>query len=116
MADDSTPVVLRLRGVSGTTYEYHRKEKNTMWMGVAGNYLFARAEGDAYVLLFAGQTDDLAQHMASGATLLTEAVETHQASHVFSHIGQKDLDARVREQRDLVAAYRPPLNVRYPDR
>jgi hypothetical protein len=112
MIDD--PVILKLRGASGTTYEYHRREVNQQLIGMPGNYLFAREQASAYAILFVGQTESLAQHLASD--LWEEAVVQQGATHLFSHLGSQFLEERTREQRDLIAALNPLLNQRYPNR
>ena len=98
-------------GVSGVRYNYFTAPPNPVWIQAPGNYIFVKQTSNSWILLYAGQCDDFSKRMP-GHDRWSEAVRLG-VTHVFSHTGSADENVRKTEERDMIQAYNPPMNVQH---
>jgi hypothetical protein len=96
-------------GLSGKTYRYWIYPIGTTFDGKPGNYAFAKESSpNTWVSVYFGQTGDLSErfenhHKASCA-------RRNGATHIHVHMNKDGEAARLREERDLIAKWRPVCN------
>jgi hypothetical protein len=103
-----------LEGASGRCYDYillnHRTRAGIPMGG--GIFLFARPMGNGLEIICAGETESIWSVFVSPALWQT-AKNKHGATLAYVHFNP-DHDERQREAADLIAKYRPPMNVERP--
>lgn len=101
-----------MTGLSGSRFTYSVYTFNADWSRVAGNYAFSyrNAQG-LWVILYVGQADDFASRMPNHERW-AEATR-HGATHVLARSNAGGEAARLAEERDLIHAYDPPMNVHH---
>jgi hypothetical protein len=98
-------------GVSGTRYDYFATPANPIWKQASGNYTFMKKTATGWTMLYAGQCDDFSKRMPNHdrwADAIARGV-----THVFSHVGSADEMIRKKEERDIIQACNPPMNVQH---
>ena len=110
VAERTTAVInVKLVGVSGQEYLYGVFPMNGAWSLQPGNYAFSyRAQDGQWVILYCGQTESLAGRFPNHEEW-PRALRVG-ATHVLAHVTSGGLVVRQAEERDLIAAYNPPLN------
>ena len=98
-------------GVSGIRYDYFTVPPNPIWKQAPGNYIFVKQAAGSWKLLYAGQCDDFSKRMPRHDRW-AEAV-TLGVTHVFSHTGSAEENVRKTEERDIIQAHNPPMNVQH---
>lgn len=98
-------------GDSGTKYYYHTTPANPQWRKSPGNYIFTKQTATGATILYAGQCDDFSIRMPNHERL-ADAVALG-ATHIFSHVGDANETVRKMEERDIIQAYNPPMNVHH---
>ncbi|MES2034484.1 MAG: hypothetical protein V4466_09930 [Pseudomonadota bacterium] len=94
-------------GQSGATYRYRPVEELKPVSPGGANYLFVRWEGDVAHVIYAGETDSL--HRVAFDNW-DQARSLHKASHVYARLNITGAVRRA-EQADIVAQYKPPMNI-----
>ena len=98
---------IELAGASGAHYRYSPIDENRFLPPAGANYVIAEITDDGTTVVYAGETDNLAnqtwrqaleraRQKIAGATVLTRLNVTRAV--------------REAERRDLIDAYHPPLN------
>lgn len=95
----------------GTRYEYTVCRFDLPWNDVPGIYIFVRWSGSAWVPLYIGQADSLKSRLCASHECWPKAVALG-ATHVLARWVPNAL-ARETEERRLIEAYDPPLNVQH---
>ena len=99
-------------GVSGAQYEYHPAMPGSFWLDKPGNYLFCRWTLQGWVIQYVGECQSFSVRMPSHERW-DEAVRDYGVTLAFSHLTGGGADVRQREERDLIQAYDPPMNVQH---
>jgi len=82
------------------------------WLDKPGNYLFCKWNGQSWIIQYAGECQSFSARLP-GHDRWEEAVRDYGVTVAFSHITQGGVDARQREERDLIQAYNPPMNTHH---
>lgn len=98
-------------GVSGIKYGYFTTPANPQWKKAPGNYVFTKQTAAGWLILYAGQCDDFSTRM-SNHDRIADAVSLG-GTHIFSHVGNPKETIRKMEERDIIQAYNPPMNVQH---
>jgi hypothetical protein len=107
------PVVFT--GLSGFKYNYFVwvPYPGWAWLPFPGNYCFARVVGLVTPLYF-GEAENLhTRPMPPMHERWDEAVAVYGATHLLTHLALASDSVRKGEERDLIAAYNPPMNVQH---
>jgi hypothetical protein len=101
---------VKFAGFSQTTYEYTAADLNNLAAlpTQGGNFIFAKREGGAPVIVFAGETNTLKATLAKHPRW-REAQNKHGAIFLFFHLNTEPSRRRL-ELHDLVRRYSPPMN------
>jgi hypothetical protein len=106
--------VIDWKGKSGRTYRYWFIQDVTAngIQAVSGNYAFVKqlANGN-FVPLYFGQADDLRARIPGHER--GDDARKAGVTHVMGHTTQGGEQARLEEERDLIAQWNPPLNVQH---
>src|SRR2546423_692128 len=102
--------VWNIRGASGRIYTYY--VTIPPWKKIPANYLFAKAMGSSLFIPYVGETGDASDRLPRHDRW-EEAVRTHGASVVLTHVSSSIVGERQREERDLIESLRPPMNVQH---
>jgi hypothetical protein len=104
------PTPVKLAGFSQQTYEYTAADLNNLAAlpTQGGNYVFAKREGGAPVIVFAGETNTLRATLAKHPRW-REAQTRHQAIFILFHLNTEPSRRRL-EVHDLVRRHSPPMN------
>lgn len=94
-------------GQSGATYRYRPVEELKPVSPGGANYLFVRWDGNIAHVIYAGETDSL--HRVAFDNW-DEARSAHKASHIYARLNITGAVRRA-EQADIVAQYKPPMNL-----
>lgn len=103
-----------LSGVSGQQYQFQPFLMAGKWNDVGGCYAFAHQTPVTYfsplgwAILYIGKADSFRDRM-NGHERWREAAQNG-ATHVLAHVNTLGDWLRSAEERDLIAAYNPPLN------
>lgn len=97
---------LDFAGASGGVYRYVHFMPTEEQRATGGNYLFVRASTETAAIVFAGETDSLA---SIPDTLWRAAVDRYGATHLYVRLNLFR-QVRLREQADLILAWRPVMN------
>ncbi len=102
--------IFRFPGASGLGYAYVLVDLDQPGSITpqAGNYIFAKSAGPPKVV-YSGEADNVMHEIAS-TTLWSEAKLRYGVDLLYVH-PQKDHQARITEQADLVAFHSPPMNL-----
>lgn len=96
-----------LAGASGARYRYTAMEENRFLPPAGANYVIAELGSDSLNIVFAGETDNLANQ--TWRADLEKAKRDHPAATVLTRLNVTRA-VREAEQRDLIDNYHPPLN------
>jgi len=96
-----------LAGASGARYRYTTIEENRFLPPAGANYVIADVAGDDCNVVFAGETDNLANQ--TWRADLEKARREHPQATVLTRLNVTRA-VREAEQRDLIDHYHPPLN------
>jgi hypothetical protein len=102
--------VIDLQGVSGATYRFRRLDDPAAPPGTAGNFVYARWQRGALVVLFLSEADSLVAIKARWP----EAQALHKAVDVYFRLNVAG-EVRHREHHDLLPQLQPVMNVAGPD-
>lgn len=100
-------------GVSGVKYLYFPADLSQPWKKEGGNYLFCSWNGQAWVIQYVGECQSFTTRMPPNHERWDEAARDYGATQIFGHLTPTGEDARKREERDLIAAYNPPMNIHH---
>jgi hypothetical protein len=97
------------QGASGTRYTYYAYPIGTTFLPGPGNYCFAKVGADGrWAALYFGQTGDLSDRFESHHK--ADCARRRGATHIHAHVNDGGEASRLREEADLIAAYKPPCN------
>lgn len=96
---------------SSLQYPYWYVEAHERLLSVGGNYIFARLFGGRLYPIYIGEGINLYTRI-HGHERLQEIIR-HGATHLMTHTTPAGETARLREERDLIARWNPPLNVHH---
>ena len=105
-----------LTGLSGNKYQYEAYDVNSTWNPVPGNYVFAALIKPTILTerwepIYIGETGNFANRLPSHEKWVEARLKG--ATHILAHVNREGIEARQAEERDLVRAYNPPLNIEY---
>lgn len=104
--------IVTLTGLSGRKYDYYIRRITDDWLDKPGNYVFAGPVShgilQGWTIPYVGETISLKTRL-TGHERWQSAIRLG-ASHVLAHVNLNAV-ARLAEERDLIRAYNPPLNV-----
>ena len=89
-------------GNSATRYPYEVYTLDTVWNDVGGNYIFTRQTPTGWVCIYIGQTQSFKDRIPNHE--VWPCARRQGATHIHAH-SNSNADARLREERDLKAAY-----------
>jgi hypothetical protein len=96
-------------GQSGAAYRYHVYPTGTQFSAKPGNYCFAKEVSPGrYVPLYFGQTGNLSERFDSHHKM--PCARAHGVTHIMAHLNESGEAARLREESDLVAKWKPACN------
>jgi hypothetical protein len=99
-------------GLSGSQYSYEICAFSSDWAKAPGNYAFAFVNAQRlWQILYVGQADDFSSRMRNHERW-PEALRLG-ATHVLAHVNRLGESTRLTEERDLIHAYNPPMNVQH---
>ena len=98
-------------GASGKSYRYWSNDLTSSYKDEAGNYMFVKPSGNGYLPVYIVQADSLKIRLANHERL-SEAKRAG-ATLAMSHTSPSGEQARLAEERDLIAKWSPPLNVQH---
>ena len=101
---------LIVTGVSGTQYKYFPLDINADWFEVPANYMFGRLDVGGWFVAYIGQCNNARDRLPCHERW-AEAVKQHGVTYVLSHGASADENVRLQEERDLIQALAPPMNV-----
>ena len=99
------------RGASGTTYNYAISLMNAPWNDVPANYMFASKGLGGWHVVYVGECTSAKTRMGSHERW--EEATRLGATHVLNHVAAPNEVDRLREERDLIQALQPKLNVHH---
>jgi hypothetical protein len=99
-------------GASGMKYLYYPTMPGSTWLDKPGNYLFCKWNARNWVIQYAGECQSFSTRIPTHERW-GEAVRDYGVTMAFSHVTQGGVDARQREERDLIQAYNPPMNIHH---
>lgn len=83
-----------------------------IWHDKPGNYLFCKWNGQTWAIQHAGECTSFRTRMPSHERW-PEALRDYGVTQAFSHINEGGEGARQTEERDIIQAYNPPMNVHH---
>ena len=99
-------------GISGKVYRYWSAEFTEAFKDEGGNYVFVKPSGiNAYLPVYIGQADSLKTRLANHERI-AEAKRAG-ATLIMSHTTPNGEQARLAEERDLIAKWAPVLNTQH---
>ncbi len=98
---------IELAGKSGSRYRYTPLEESRFLPPAGANYVIARLTDDGAELVYAGETDNLANQTWRDA--LEAARRTHQDARILTRLNVTRA-VRKAEQADLIEEHQPPMN------
>jgi uncharacterized protein related to proFAR isomerase len=98
---------IELAGKSGARYRYTPLEEDRFVPPAGANYVIAEITPEGPSVVYAGETDNLANHAWREA--LNEARKTHAEATVLTRLNVTRA-VREAERADLVEQYQPPMN------
>ena len=103
---------VRFRGASGAIYTYHLALITEPWLAVPVNYMFGRIAVGGWILPYVGESEN-ARTRFPNHERWEEAVRAYGVTHVLNHVGFAEVEKRRTEERDLIQALNPPMNVHH---
>ena len=94
------------RGESGEYFRYMLFREGRPLSPMAGNFVYVRAEDEAFEVVYIGETDNLAQHAQQR---WAEAQRSYGVDGIYTRLNITAA-ARRREHAELLCAYTPPMN------
>lgn len=95
-------------GSSGKVYSYEMYLIDQGWNDVPGNYIFAKeTTRGRWTALYVGQTESLSDRLPNHNK--RPSAIRNGATHIHAHVN-RDVDARLTEEADLIKALQPPCN------
>ena len=98
---------IEFSGKSGSVYRYNTLEEDRFLPPVGANYVIACLSPGGAKLLFAGETESLAQRDWQAA--LDAALRQFKGASVLTRLNVRSA-VRQAEREDLIEAHAPPLN------
>lgn len=95
-------------GKSGARYRYTAMEEDRFLPPAGANYVIARVTKDGATVVFAGETDNLANQ--TWRKELEKARETYRDAHMLTRLNVTRA-VREAERSDLIQQYAPPMNL-----
>lgn len=103
---------IEFAGASGARYRYTPLEEDRFVPPAGANYVIAELKPDGPSVVYAGETDNLANQAWREA--LEEARKTYSAARVLTRLNVTRA-VREAERADLVEQYHPPMNLGAPN-
>ncbi len=98
---------IELAGVSGSIYRYSELEPGRVLLPAGANYVIVYAATTGVEVLFAGETENLAEESWRG--ILSAIQKQFPSARVMTRLNVSGATRRA-EQEDLISAYAPVLN------
>ena len=98
---------IELAGKSGSRYRYTRLEEERFLPSAGANYVIAQLTPEGTTLVYAGETDNLANQTWRQA--LDAARKTYADAKILTRLNVTRA-VRKAEQDDLIQEYQPPMN------
>lgn len=96
-------------GQSGTKCQHWIYPIGASFKNKPGNYVFAKETSAGYWSpVYIGQTDDLGGRLANHEK--EQIAKRHGATHIHAHVNEDGERARLAEERDLIARWKPSCN------
>jgi len=100
-------------GKSGQSYTYWIFPIGADFVEKPGNYIFAKQTRPGYwTPVYIGQTNDLHCRLANHEKVA--CAKRNGATHIHAHATEGTEQARLNEEKDLIARWTPPCNDRIP--
>ncbi len=99
---------IELAGKSGARYRYTPMQEERFLPPAGANFVIAKLTKDGATVMYAGETDNLANQTWRQA--LEKARETHRDAAILTRLNVTRA-VRKAEQEDLVEEHQPPMNV-----
>jgi hypothetical protein len=101
---------IQWRGQSGTEYTYYIWPRGAqVENGPPGNFLHVKETSEGILIpVFIGQTEDLNRRLLSQA--IQDCVNSNGATQLHLHASYKGEQARIAEEADLMARWKPVCN------
>ena len=81
---------------------------NLFVTSVPAIYIFARLEADGYKPIYIGQTTDISGIFVDPYTM--NCISKYKETHIHIRVNNSNKYDKLREERDIVEFYKPPLN------
>jgi uncharacterized protein related to proFAR isomerase len=104
--------LIEFAGKSGVRYRYTPLEEDRYAPPAGANYVIAEFRPDGPAVVYAGETDNLANQAWRGP--LEEARKTHAEARVLTRLNVTRA-IREAERADLIEQYQPPMNQAAPN-
>lgn len=98
---------IEIAGASGARYRYTPLDEDRFLPPAGANFVIAEFTGDGVQLIYAGETDNLANQ--TWRKPLDEARQTHAQAKLLTRLNVTRA-IREAERLDLVEAHQPPMN------
>ena len=95
---------------SGKTYHYWfaGEMENPPMKKEPGNYMFVKQEGNGWVPIYIGETNNLDERLTNHPEL--PCVHRHGGTHLMAHTTSGERSTRTTEEADLIEHWKPPCN------
>ncbi|MDB5453194.1 MAG: hypothetical protein JWO33_1772 [Caulobacteraceae bacterium] len=103
---------IELAGKSGSRYRYSPLEESRFLPPAGANYVIAQLGADGATVVYAGETDNLANQTWRAA--LEAAREKYKDAKILTRLNVTRA-VRKAEQADLIEEHQPPMNQGAPD-
>lgn len=103
---------IKFTGASGAVYFYYLARIDEGWAEVPVNYMFACLSAGRQFIPYIGEAEN-ARTRFSKHERWAEAVRDYGVTFILNHVGLADAEARRREERDLILALDPAMNVHH---
>lgn len=105
---ENTPTI-EWPGQSDTKYKYWIYPIGSSFINKPGGYVFAKeVRPGHWAPIYVGQTDDLGRRLASHEK--EEKAKRQGATHIHAHTNVDGEQARLREEYDIIARWKPVCN------
>jgi hypothetical protein len=100
--------LIDMHGASGAVYRFNLIREGRPLSPMGGNYLYVRQSGDSYVVVLAGEAQNL---LTDARAHWDRAVVEHGATDLFTRLNVSEKTRR-HEHEDIMAAALPPMSER----
>ncbi len=101
---------ITFRGASGALFNYFISAPP--WFSVPANYLFAKVVSVRWYVIYVGQCQNAEERFPTHERW-DEAARVYGATHILTHVASPIENVRKTEERDLILALNPPMNVQH---